>query len=213
METSTIEKYDRAARHYDRMEGIVEGLLFRRLRQRALSLVRGPVLEVGVGTGKNLPHYPPGTDVTAVDFSPGMLEKAAEKKERLGLANVKLLEMDVQELAFADDTFATVISTFVFCTVPDPLQGLREVYRVLQPAGRAVFLEHMKSESPLVNLFLRLMDVYSVRALGTSMLRETQSNIAAAGFQIERAEHLFLDVVRLVVARKQGSQPRGAGGR
>jgi len=199
---ATSQKYDRASRNYDRMESFVERLFFRRFREQALSHARGDVLEVGVGTGKNLHYYPSELQVTAVDFSSGMLERAHEQKEYLGLDRVTLMKMDVEDLKFPDASFDTVISTFVFCTVPDPLKGLTEVYRVLRPGGKAVFLEHMKSRNPLVNLFLGLMNLYSRPGLGTSMLRRTQENIATSGFNIILVNHLLLDVVRLIVTEK-----------
>ncbi len=199
---ATSQKYDRASRNYDRMESFVERLFFRRFREQALSHARGDVLEVGVGTGKNLHYYPSELQVTAVDFSSGMLERAHEQKEYLGLDRVTLMKMDVEDLKFPDASFDTVISTFVFCTVPDPLKGLTEVYRVLRPGGKAVFLEHMKSRNPLVNLFLGLMNLYSRPALGTSMLRRTQENITTSGFNIILVNHLLLDVVRLIVTEK-----------
>ena len=135
--------------------------------------------------------------MTAVDFSSGMLERAQKRKEYLGLDRVILMKMDVEDLEFPDDSFDTVISTFVFFTVPDPLKALTEVYRVLKPGGKAVFLEHMKSLNPLVNVFLGLMNLYSRPALGTSMLRRTQENITISGFNITLVNHLLLDVVRL----------------
>lgn len=199
---ATSQKYDRASRNYDRMESFVERLFFRRFREQALSHARGDVLEVGVGTGKNLHYYPFELQVTAVDFSSGMLERAHEQKEYLGLDRVTLMKMDVEDLKFPDASFDTVISTFVFCTVPDPPKGLTEVYRVLRPGGKAVFLEHMKSRNPLVNLFLGLMNLYSRPALGTSMLRRTQENITTSGFNIILVNHLLLDVVRLIVTEK-----------
>ena len=199
---ATSQKYDRASRNYDRMESFVERLFFRRFREQALSHARGDVLEVGVGTGKNLHYYPSELQVTAVDFSSGMLERAHEQKEYLGLDRVTLMKMDVEDLKFPDASFDTVISTFVFCTVPDPLKGLTEVYRVLRPGGKAVFLEHMKSRNPLVNLFLGLMNLYSRPAKGTSMLRRTQENITTSGFNIILVNHLLLDVVRLIVTEK-----------
>ena len=183
----------------------MERRVFSKYRERALSLIEGKVLEVGVGTGKNLPYYPEGVEVTAIDFSRGMLERAEKKRIELGLKNVELLPMDVQNLEFEDDTFDTVVGTFVFCTVPDPVKGLREVYRVLKPGGKAIFLEHMKSESKLLNVPLYMMEPFIRTLLGTSMLRETQKNIEKAGFKVERVENLFFDVVRLITAKK----PRG----
>jgi ubiquinone/menaquinone biosynthesis C-methylase UbiE len=160
------------------------------------------VLEVGIGTGKNMPYYPVGVEVTGVDFSTGMLEKARKRKESLSLANVRLLQMDIEHMSFRDETFDTVVSTFVFCTVPDPLQGLREVYRVLRPGGRAVFLEHMRSRRFVLNIPLFVMNIFTVPLVGTSMLRETQKNIEQAGFCIKEVQNFAFDIVRLIVVVK-----------
>lgn len=155
-----------------------------------------------MGTGKNLEYYPPGLDLSAVDFSPGMLSVAAEKAERLGLSNLELREMDVAALDYQSDSFRTVISTFVFCTVPDPAAGLREIRRVLKPDGRAIFLEHMKSDSPLLNIFLYIMNIFTRAVLGTSMVRRTLENIREAGLEIRSVEHRLFDVVMIIVAGK-----------
>ncbi|WP_175059844.1 class I SAM-dependent methyltransferase [Thermococcus sp. 2319x1] len=198
----TAKKYDRFSKVYDLFESPMEMRAFSKYRKRALSLAKGKVLEVGVGTGKNLPYYPKDVEVIGIDFSRGMLEKAEKRRKELGLENVRLLLMDVQNLEFKDNTFDTVVSTFVFCTVPNPIKGLREVYRVLKPGGKAIFLEHMKSESKLLNVPLYLMEPFIKTLLGTSMLRETQRNIEKTGFKIEWVENLFFDIVRLIVATK-----------
>lgn len=110
--------------------------------------------------------------------------------------------MDAQNMELDDNTFDTVVSTFVFCTVPDPIKGLKEAYRVLKPGGTAIFLEHMKSNSRLLNIPLYLMEPFIKTLLGTSMLRETQKNIEKAGFKIEKVENLFFNIVRLIIATK-----------
>lgn len=204
MKRSTAEKYDRASARYDRREGIIENLFFRRFRHLAVSLAGGKVLEVGVGTGKNFSHYRPGVELTAIDFSPGMLGKAGEKKEQPGMQEIELKEMDIEQLLFPDNTFDSVVSTFVFCTVPDPVKGLAEVYRVLKPGGRAIFLEHMRSNNPFINLFLYPMNILSRSFLGTSMVRKTQENIESSGFIIRHVRYLLLDIVRLIITEKPG---------
>jgi len=176
------KKYDRFSKIYDLFESPMEMRAFSKYRKKALSLAKGKVLEIGIGTGKNLPYYPEGVEVIGIDFSRGMLEKAEKRKKELGLENVKLLYMDAQNMEFDDNTFDTVVSTFVFCTVPDPIKGLKEAYRVLKPGGTAIFLEHMKSNSRLLNIPLYLMEPFIKTLLGTSMLRETQKNIEKAGF-------------------------------
>ena len=202
----TARKYDRFSRLYDLFEGPMEMEAFSKYRKMVLSFVEGKVLEVGVGTGKNLPYYPEDVEVTGIDFSRGMLKRAEKRRIELGLENVELLPMDVQDLEFDDNTFDTVVSTFVFCTVPDPVKGLREVYRVLKPGGRAIFLEHMKSGSKLLNIPLYMMEPFIRTLLGSSMLRETWNNIGKAGFRIEKAENLFFDIVRLIIAGKPGGK-------
>lgn len=196
------KKYDRFSKIYDLFESPMEMRAFSKYRKKALSLAKGKVLEIGIGTGKNLPYYPEGVEVIGIDFSRGMLEKAEKRKKELGLENVKLLYMDAQNMEFDDNTFDTVVSTFVFCTVPDPIKGLKEAYRVLKPRGTAIFLEHMKSNSRLLNIPLYLMEPFIKTLLGTSMLRGTQKNIEKAGFKIEKVENLFFNIVRLIIATK-----------
>jgi len=202
MKENTSQKYSRIAKLYDLFEWPIETLLFKKLRKEAVSYAYGHVLEVGVGTGKNLPYYNKNVDLTAIDFSPGMLEVAKNKKTEIDLKSFKLYEMDVQDLKFEDDTFDTVISTFVFCTVPDPMAGLREVYRVLKPKGKVIFLEHMKSKYYILNIFLYLMNIVLTKLLGTSMIRETQKNIEQTGFTIVSVENKMFDIVRLIIATK-----------
>lgn len=113
-----------------------------------------------------------------------------------------LHKMDVQQLAFDSNSFDTVVSSFVFCTIPDPIAGLKEIYRVLKPRGAAIFLEQMKSSYSLVNIPLYVMNVFSTRLLGTSMVHETQKRVEIAGFTIESVEKKALDMVRLIIARK-----------
>jgi len=202
MKEDTSQKYSKIAKLYNLFEWPIEKLLFKKLRKEAVSYTYGHVLEVGVGTGKNLPYYNKSVDLTTIDFSPGMLEVAKNKKTEVDLKAFKLYKMDVQDLKFEDDTFDTVISIFVFCTVPDPIAGLREVCRVSKPKGKVIFLEHMKSKYFILNIFLYLMNIVSTILLGTSMIRETQKNIEQAGLTIVSVEYKVFDIVKLIIATK-----------
>ena len=202
MQNSTAQRYTRIAKLYDLFQWPMEVLSLNTLREHVISIAQGKILEVGIGTGKNLPFYPPNSDLTGIDFSSGMLAIAREKMVKIGLVQCELIEMDIEEMNFSNESFDTIVSTFVFCTVPHPTKGLNELYRVLKPGGKAIFLEHMKSSSKWLNVFLWMMDKISTPLLGTSMLRETQKEIEKAGLTILSSENKVFDILRLIVATK-----------
>lgn len=199
---ATRARYDRIAPLYDLMEVPIERL-YSGWRQRAWSLVEGPqVLEVGVGTGKNIPYHPPGVHVTGVDLSKRMLARARRRAERLG-SPVNLLQMDAQALDFPNTVFDSAIATFIFCSVPDPVLGLREVARVVKPGGRIVLLEHVQSNNPLVAWLMNLLDPLVVWLMGPHINRRTVESVSRAGLTLERVEDLGAGgIFKLIVARK-----------
>ncbi len=199
---NTEKKYDVISSLYDSLEIPFEKFV-RKYRRKLISKASGHVLEVGIGTGKNLPYYPVNMNVTGIDFSAGMLEKAEKRKRSLRMEHVSLYKMDVEALPFAENSFDSVVSTFVFCTVPYPEKGLMEIYRVLKPGGRALFLEHMKSGSRTINVFLNAMNLFSSPLTGTSMIRETEKSIVRAGFRIEEEENIIFDVLKIMEAVKK----------
>jgi ubiquinone/menaquinone biosynthesis C-methylase UbiE len=168
------------------------------LRKKALSQASGKVLEVGVGTGNNFPYYPPGCEVTAIDFSPGMLARA-RKKLHLARAPIKLLEMDAQAMDFPDNTFDTVVATCVFCSVPDPVKGLAEVKRVCKPNGKIILLEHVRSESPVIGWLMDVLNPISLHLIGSNINRRTVQNVISAGIQLQKVEDLRGKIVKLIV--------------
>lgn len=95
--------------------------------------------------GKNIPYYPEGLEITAIDLTPGLLERAKVRTQEFGKPVILSLG-DVQRLEFSDQSFDTVAATFVFCSVPNPILGLQEIQRVLKPGGILLLLEHMRSE-------------------------------------------------------------------
>ncbi len=197
----TRRRYDRNARFYDFME---RGGSMDRWRERLWPRVRGPrVLEVGVGTGRNLAFYPRGVQVTGVDLSPRMLERARRKAAQLGL-EVDLREADAQALPFPDASFDTVVATCVFCSVPDPVLGLRELRRVLVPGGQLLTLDHVLSSRPGLRQAMHLANPLVVRLTGANIDRETVANVRQAGFEDVQVEDLWLDVMKLIEARAPG---------
>jgi ubiquinone/menaquinone biosynthesis C-methylase UbiE len=137
--------------------------------------------------------------ITAIDFSPGMLVRAQSKASVLGTA-VELREMDVQQLAFTDHYFDTVFATFVFCSVPNPVLGLKELKRVCKPDGRLLLLEHMRPGNPLLGFFFDLFNPMVVRMMGANINRRTMDNIRKAGWKILYEERLSSDIVRWIEA-------------
>jgi phosphatidylethanolamine/phosphatidyl-N-methylethanolamine N-methyltransferase len=196
----TKKRYDRLARFYDFLEAPVERLRFASWRRKLRDRITGErALEVGVGTGKNLPNYPKDVKMTAIDLSPRMLERAQEKASALGL-EVDLMEMDVQNLAFPDRSFDTVFATFVFCSVPDPVMGLQELNRVCKPEGKLLLLEHMRPGNPILGLLFDLFNPMVVRMMGANINRRTMKNIRKAGWKIRVEERLSSDIVRWIEA-------------
>lgn len=195
----TKDKYSRIAKFYDKME---EMMMFNNYRKEVVEKAQGNILEVGIGTGENLKYYRKDQKVTGIDFSPGMLKIAKEKAEVVSM-DVELLEMDIQKMNFPKNSFDTIVSTCVFCTVPDPIAGLREALRVLKPGGKAIFLEHMKRRNRVLNILLYTMNIFSRLILGTSMVRKTQENIESVGFKVVERRDILFDVVRIIVAEKE----------
>lgn len=196
----TQRRYDRLAFAYDIMEAPLERFRFAVWRQRLRNRITGPTaLEVGVGTGKNFPYYPSGVQIVGVDLSPRMLMRARRKASNRDLS-VELREMDVQNLDFPDHSFDTVFATFVFCSVPDPVDGLRELRRVCRPSGRLLLLEHMRPGNFVLELIFDVLNPMVVRMMGANINRRTMDNIRSAGWNVRIEENLSSDIVRWIEA-------------
>ncbi len=194
------QKYNRNARFYNLTELPMEWLFYRRWRRRLFSLVKGPrILEVGVGTGKNLPFYPGGLWAVGVDLSEKMMSKARSSAKAKG---VYLCQADAQHLAFRDAVFDSVVATFVFCSVPDPIVGMKEIRRVLKPEGQLLLLEHVRPQNRALAAIFDAADPLVFAASGVHINRTTADNLRKAGFRIVREENLLSTVYKLFVVEK-----------
>jgi len=198
--------FDGLASVYDRGMLPLEWLIFRRLRRRIYPHLRGDVLELGVGTGVNLPLYSRTTRVVGCDPSRPSLTWAAQRLR----PNIALVEGDAQQLPFPAASFDVVTASLTFCSVPEPGRGLREARRVLRAGGQLVLLEHMRGiglGAWLTEIFHPLWHRWSREC---HLNRHTVETVEAAGFHLLRVERHALGVVRIIEAttRSSDSRPR-----
>jgi ubiquinone/menaquinone biosynthesis C-methylase UbiE len=188
------------APRYDAAMDRVERLLFPGGRKWVCSQARGDVLEIAIGTGRNLGLYPPGVALTGVEQSPSMLAIARRRAAELGL-DVDLREGDAQALDLPDAGFDTVVCTLSLCSIPDDARAVTEVRRVLRPGGRFLLMEHVRSPVLPVRLVERLLDPLAVRLQRDHLLREPLDHLRREGFEVERLERSRLGLVELAAAR------------
>jgi phosphatidylethanolamine/phosphatidyl-N-methylethanolamine N-methyltransferase len=199
-------RYNLLAPLYDPLVGLLERRGFSQWRALLWSKAEGQrVLEVGVGTGRSFSYYPSGITIDAIDYSWRMLDRARKKAEKGGI-RVNLQLMDVQQMTFRESSFDAVVSSLVFCAVPDPLRGLNEVRRVLRPGGKLVMLEHVIGDTPLLARFMKLVSP-PIRALtGEDFVRDTGLNVQKSGLMLEKVSRLSR-IFRLIEARKEKTGP------
>jgi ubiquinone/menaquinone biosynthesis C-methylase UbiE len=197
--------YEKEAPKYDRQMRLFERVLFTGGREWVCSQAEGEVLEIAIGTGRNLGHYPDEVTLTGIELSPAMLKIARKRAQDLG-REIDLRVGDAQALDFPDASFDTVVCTLALCTIPDDRAAVSEVKRVLRPAGHFRLLEHVRSPNPTVRLGQRLLEPLMLRLEGDHLLREPLEHLRAEGFEIGQLLHSKLGIVQRITARK-ASQP------
>jgi ubiquinone/menaquinone biosynthesis C-methylase UbiE len=165
------------------------------------SHAKGDVLEIAVGTGRNLSRYPDGVRLTGIELSPEMLAIARERADELG-SKADLRIGDAQALDFSDASFDTVVVTLALCTIPDDRKAAAEARRVLRPGGRLIFMEHVRSPVFPVRAVQRLLDPVAVRFQADHIVREPLDYLSEEGFEIESVERSKWGIVERVIARK-----------
>jgi ubiquinone/menaquinone biosynthesis C-methylase UbiE len=195
--------YDTIANRYDEYVGYTERLLLGDGRRWVCSQASGDVLEIGIGTGQNLPYYPDNVRLTGVDLTPAMLNVARRRAASQGRA-VDLRVGDAQSLAFPDESFDTVVATLMLSAVPDIRRAVAEVRRILRPGGRLLLLDFVRSPLRPVRLIQRVLDPMFVRRYAFHLLREPVDQLGAESFIVARLERSKLGIIERVEARKPG---------
>jgi ubiquinone/menaquinone biosynthesis C-methylase UbiE len=199
---NTKNRYNRIAPFFDSLEALLEGLFFKQRRETLWQKIKGQhILEVGVGTGKNFPFYPANTHITAIDFSEKMLALAEKKKQHKNI-NVDLNLIDIQSLCYADNSFDTVIATFVFCSVPQPVKGLQELYRVCKPGGQVLLLEHVLSDNNTIAKLMQFMNPIIATIFGANINRQTVKSVQSCGFEKVLIDPASNSMIKLIQAIK-----------
>ena len=197
MSSANQAKWDAAAETYDRLSYGPERR-WAPLKRDFFAAMQGKILFLAAGTGLDFKFFPPGQEIDAIDISPRMLERARPRAAAYD-GRITLHEMDAQCLALADASFDQIFSVCTFCSVPDPVAGLRELRRVLRPGGELRMFEHTGSRWFPFNVMLHVMTPIS-RRVGPEMNRDTVSNVRKAGFTLREVRNIYLDVVRIIVA-------------
>jgi ubiquinone/menaquinone biosynthesis C-methylase UbiE len=180
---------------YDRSIAKVEKAGLRELRERLLAQATGDVLEIGGGTGANLPHYGPGVRSLTITEPEEPMLKRLEKHVRERSSPATVVRAPAEDLPFDDGTFDTVVSTLVLCGVDDQSRSLREIRRVLRPGGRLIFIEHVRSDDPKLARTQDRMNRLNRFVAGCECNRPTLDAIRATGFEVDDLEQTTLNKV------------------
>lgn len=198
--------WDKHAASYDRQMGFFDRWFSGDTRGWICRRATGQVLEVAVGTGLNLPHYPPGSTLTGIDFSPAMLDVARRRAADLGLdANLRI--GDAHALPFGDAEFDTVVCTFSLCAIPDDRRAVAEMIRVLRPGGLLLLADHVRATFWPVRALQGLVELVSVPVGGEHFRRRPLRHVQAAGLIVEAHDRFRWGIIERLTARKPHTGP------
>ena len=193
--------WDKAAPSYDRQIAFFERIWFGGGREWLGERAHGRVLEIAVGTGRSLEHYPPGVSLSGIELSPAMLVRARDHAAVLGL-DADLREGDAAALPFGDESFDTVVCSLALCSIPEPRRAIAEMHRVLAPGGQLLLLDHVRSTNPFLLAGQWLAEQVTGRLSGEYFTRRQLPLVEAAGFTVAEWERLKAGTIERVRAVK-----------
>lgn len=193
--------WDRQAKAFDRQMAFWERRLFDGDREWACGQARGDVLEVAVGTGRNLEHYPPEVRLVGIDLSSEMLARARQRSAQVR-PDADLREADAQRLPFGDASFDTVVCTYSLCSIPDDRRAVAEMARVLRPGGALILAEHVGSPNRWVRAVQWLIHQITYRLAHEHQLRRPYTVVLETDLEPTHHERRKAGIVERLVARK-----------
>ena len=191
------------ARFYDRMMRTAEERFLADWRRDLLGSLSGHVLEIGSGTGLNLPHYPATvTRLVLSEPDPFMRRQLQAKVADRARNSVQVVDCAAEKLDFPDASYDTVVSTLVLCSVRDPQRALAEIRRVLRPGGNLAYFEHVVADNPRTLRWQRLVEpAWKFLAGNCHLTRHTHESIRQAGLDPVRTEHVTMTPAPTLVRR------------
>jgi ubiquinone/menaquinone biosynthesis C-methylase UbiE len=200
MESAVKKKWDRFSMFYKLHTSGAEKRWKPWKRDFFSKMGEGKILFLAVGIGSEIRHFPEGRDIVGIDISTEMLKKAGKAASNYS-GKLELKEMDAQKLSFEDDFFDQIFTSCTFCSVPEPVVGLKELKRVLKPGGELWMFEHTISNHFPFRQMLTMMNPVAEK-IGPSLNRNTILNVTLAGFVIKQIFNIYLDVVKTIHAVK-----------
>ena len=199
MDELTRRKWDKAARNFDLMAGFGPERRWRPVKEQLFAKMgEGRILFLAVGTGLDIQFFPSGRNIVGIDISQRMLDQAADRVKAYD-GHLEVQQMDVHDMPFADDSFDQVFTSCTFCSVPNPVAGLKALRRVLKPGGDLYMFEHTGSRYFPFRPMMTVMTQLSKR-IGPDMNRPTVKNVQDSGFTLSSVDRVFLDVVKTIHA-------------
>lgn len=201
--TSNYARYERIAPFYDILDLPFERKRYSALRPLIFDGLDGRLLDAGIGTGRNCAYYPPNAVVSGIDTSPAMLARARQRCPTLAMAG-RLHQMDVTDLKFPTGSFDAAVATFLFCVLPNNLQGaaLRELGRVVKPGGVIRVLEYVRPRGTMRRIMSRIWQPWIHWAYGASFDRNTEAHIPGAGLEVIESRYVVDDLLKMLTVRR-----------
>ena len=199
MDDITRTKWDRASATFDLMASYGPEKRWEPFKRELFShMGNGEILFLAVGTGLDIPFFPEGRSITGIDISQKMLDLATDRIDAYQ-GHLQVRQADVHQMPFDDAQFDQIFTSCTFCSVPNPVDGLRALKRVLKPQGDLFMFEHTGSRFFPFKPMMDLMTLVT-RRLGPDMNRRTVENVVAAGYELKKVTHVYLDVVKTIHA-------------